>query len=110
MNLDYSKPGEVKIERIDYVRKMIEEFPYSKGMGATKIQTPVAKNSFQTRDCTNVSKEKAEAFHTWVAKGLFLCQRARLDIQTAIAFLCTRVKSPDEDDWKKLIAMLSKIY
>lgn len=37
-----------------------------------------------------------------VAKLLFLCKRARPDVQTAVDFLCTRVKQPDEDDWKKL--------
>ena len=31
-----------------------------------------------------------------------MAKRSRPDIQTAIAFLCTRVKSPDEHDWKKL--------
>ncbi len=41
-----------------------------------------------------------------MAKGLFLCKRSRPDIQTTIAFLCTRVKEPDEDDWKKLIRLL----
>ena len=91
---------------IDYVAKMIEKFPYQKELGTTKIQTPAAKHLFQTREITKITKEKAEVFHTWVAKGLFLCQRARLDIQTAIAFLCTRVKNPDEDDWKKLIRLI----
>ena len=33
---------------------------------------------------------------------MFLSKRARLDLQTAVAFLCTRVKSPDIDDAKKL--------
>ena len=28
-------------------------------------------------------------------------KRARLDVQTAMAFLSTRVKEPDQDDWKK---------
>ena len=74
--------------------------------GVTKIQTPAAKHLFQTRDTTKISKEKAEAFHTWAAKGLFLCQGSRLDTQMAVAFLCTRVKNPDEDDWKKLIRLL----
>ncbi len=32
--------------------------------------------------------------------------RVRWDIQTAIAFLTTRVKSPDEDDWGKLKQVL----
>eukprot|EP00957_Ditylum_brightwellii_P196841 14997558-Ditylum_brightwellii.AAC.1 len=44
----------------------------------------------------------ARWFHTNTAKLLFLCKRARQDIQTAVAFLTTRVKQPDEDDWKKL--------
>ena len=37
-----------------------------------------------------------------VAKTLFLRKRARPDIQPTIAFLTTRVRSTDEDDWKKL--------
>jgi hypothetical protein len=41
-------------------------------------------------------------FHHNVAKLPFLCKRARPDIQTAVSFLCTRVKSPDVDDYKKL--------
>jgi hypothetical protein len=41
-------------------------------------------------------------FHHNVAKLLFLCQRARPDIQTAVSFLCTRVKKPDTDDYQKL--------
>ena len=75
MNLDYSKPGKVIIEMKDYVRKMIEEFSHMKEI-VTKIQTPTAKHLFITRDnCPKLSKEKAEVFHTWAAKGLFLCQR-----------------------------------
>jgi hypothetical protein len=30
----------------------------------------------------------------------------RQDIQTAVSFLTTRVKDPDEDNWKKLVSML----
>jgi hypothetical protein len=41
-------------------------------------------------------------FHHHTAKLLFLSKRARPDIQTAVAFLTTRVRSPDEDDYKKL--------
>ena len=39
-------------------------------------------------------------------KSLFLCKRGRPDIQTALAFLCNRVREPDEDDYKKLRKML----
>ena len=41
-----------------------------------------------------------------VAKGLFLCKRARPDIQPTIAVLSTRVKSPNESDWRKLVRMM----
>jgi hypothetical protein len=37
-----------------------------------------------------------------VAKLLFLCKRGRPDLQTAIAFLCTRVQAPTIDDQLKL--------
>jgi hypothetical protein len=46
--------------------------------------------------------EAAEMFHCNVAKLLFVSQRSRPDIQTAVAFLSTRVKAPDRDDYKKL--------
>jgi hypothetical protein len=41
-------------------------------------------------------------YHHNTAKLLFLCKRARPDIQTAVAFLSTRVQAPDTDDYKKL--------
>ena len=47
-----------------------------------------------------------EEFHTFVAKALFLSKRGRPDISTAIAFLTTRVKEPDVDDWKKLLQLM----
>jgi hypothetical protein len=33
---------------------------------------------------------------------LYLSQRGRPDIRTAVSFLCTRLHHPDEDDYKKL--------
>ena len=41
-----------------------------------------------------------------MAQLLFLSCRARRDIQTAVSFLTTRVKAPDEDDWGKLKRVL----
>ena len=53
-------------------------------------------------DAERLSKDKSEVFHKFVAKGLFASKRARPDILPAITFLCTRVKSPNENDWMKL--------
>jgi hypothetical protein len=49
-----------------------------------------------------LEKDESELFHHIIAKLLFLCKRACPDIQTAVAFLCTQVKAPDTDDYKKL--------
>eukprot|EP00978_Attheya_sp_CCMP212_P016681 scaffold43944_cov59-Attheya_sp.AAC.7 len=57
-------------------------------------------------DPVKLDEETGIMFHHNVAKLLFLCKRARQDIQTAIAFLCTRVKSPDTDDYKKLARVM----
>src|SRR5210317_2223723 len=62
---------------------------------------------FETRNNSKkINDNMAQEFHTLVAKGLFLCKHARPDIQTTIVFLTTRVKEPDEDDWKKLLRMM----
>ena len=36
-------------------------------------------------------------------------KRARPDLETSVAFLCTRVTKSDEDDWKKLRRVLAYI-
>ena len=41
-------------------------------------------------------------FHRFVAKLLYLCKRARIDVQLAVLFLCTRVKEPNKGDKRKL--------
>ena len=44
--------------------------------------------------------------HIVVAKPLFLCKRARPDIQMAVAFLKARVRQMDDDVWKKLLRLM----
>ena len=56
-----------------------------------------------------MDKEKAKIFHTWVAKELFACKRARPDTNPATTVLCTRVKEPNESDWKQLIRLLKYV-
>ena len=72
------------------------------------VRTPASDNLFNQgqKPRKKLNKQKAEIFHTTVAKGLFLAKRARPDIQPTIAYLCTRVKEPDEGDWEKLIRLL----
>jgi hypothetical protein len=57
-------------------------------------------------DCEKVSEAASVAFHTVVAKTLYVTKRARLDTSLAIAFLTTRVRAPDTDDWEKLCRLM----
>jgi hypothetical protein len=56
-----------------------------------------------------LDKPRKESFGTWVAKFLYACKRARMDIQEAVAALCTRLKDPNEDDWRKLMYLLEYV-
>jgi hypothetical protein len=102
MSLKFSnKRLEVHMKK--HILKAIEEFGEDIIRNAT---TPAANYLFQVRDVPMLSEELAEKFHSVVAMLLFISKRCRFDIQTAVAFLCTRVSSPDEDDWKKLKRVL----
>ena len=104
MTLDYSKDGEVKVDMVDYVQSMIDEFPEElSGRAATVANDGM----FDTSRGKKLGALKAEAFHTTVAKALFLTMRSRPDIRLAVAFLCTRVKEPTTYDWFKLVRMMN---
>ncbi len=49
-------------------------------------------------------------FPCMVAQLLFVTLQCRRDIQTAVAFLTTRVKDPDKDDWTKLRHVLKCLH
>ena len=100
MTLDFSIDGKVQINMEDYIRTMLAELPEDMAGVAT---TPGAEHQFKVNETPTYLDEKdAMFFHHNVAKLLFLCKRARPDIQTAVAFLSTRVQHPDCDDYKKL--------
>jgi hypothetical protein len=102
MTIDYSEDGKSKIIMQDYILSMLNELP--EDMTAGESATPAGVHLFEVNN-TNPSRldeKTAMFFHHNVAKLLFLCKRARPDIQTAVSFLCTRVKQPDIDDYKKL--------
>ena len=106
MIINFENAGEVKFEMVDYTKKMVHEFEEATGELMVP-KTPAAEHLFQTRDDSKKLEENESIiFHNATAKALYLCKRARPDIQTAVAFLTTRVKAPDCDDWKKLSRMM----
>jgi hypothetical protein len=68
------------------------------------LQTPASKFLFEINSTypKMLSEDDTNMFHTMVVKLLFLCKKSRLEVQTAVSFLCTHVRSPCTDDYKML--------
>jgi hypothetical protein len=105
MELDYRKQGELKINMTKYVENMISDFPVQLGKKDV-AKTPAGDNLFNLGTGAKLDTKRSKIFHTFVAKGLFLCKSARPDIQQAILVLCTRVKNPNQADWEKLMRVM----
>ena len=104
MLLDFSTPGEVTVDMVEYVKTIISEMPEE--MAGTTA-TPAAAHLFKTNANPDpLSEEKAKTFHRMVMQLQYLSQRARPDIRTAISYLCTRTTKSDMDDWKKLTRVM----
>jgi hypothetical protein len=101
MTFDFSEPNKVKIDMIDYINNMVDDFPEDL-LPTDTAPTPAADDLFIIDDSEPLPKAQKETFHTFVAKGLFACKRARPDTHTAIAALCTRVQAPNQGDYNKL--------
>jgi hypothetical protein len=101
INIDFSLKGTVKIDVIPYIGRILAAFP-KKITGVSS--SPAADHLFQICppiDTQFLPEDQAHEFHHTTAQ-LFFCSRVHQDIQMMIAFLTTRVKQPDEDDWGKL--------
>ncbi len=101
MNINFLDQGSAKFNMTPYITKIIDAFP-EKITGVSS--TPAADHHFAVRPSTEahfLMEEQARAYHHTTAQLLFLSCVCR-DIQTTVAFLNTRVKQPDEDDWGRL--------
>jgi hypothetical protein len=100
MVFDYSIDGKVKITMKEYIQEMLDELPEDM---AGEAATPAANHLFTVNNKPKLlDEDTSDMFHHHTAKLLFLAKMARPDVLTPVAFLTTRVKSPDEDDYKKL--------
>jgi hypothetical protein len=110
MTLDYTTPGQVEIRMIDYVNEIIDAFDKAEPKGGGTKSSAATTNIFKVdEDCEKLDEKQATEFHTLVAKTLYATKRARPDTCTAVAFLTTRVRAPDKDDWAKLVHMMKYI-
>jgi hypothetical protein len=129
MTLDYRVKGQVKISMFDYIEEILSAFdkatskPTSKNVRNDRKSTtqddPQGESHRGTKssaapdnlfkideDCEKLSQDKAVVFHNLMAKTLYATKRARPNTCTAIAFLTTRVRAPDKDDWSKLAHLM----
>ena len=104
MKLDFSSPGVVRIDMRDYTRETIEMFPETISRTVT---SPAVGHLFEVNpSAKKLTEDKKQIFHTIVARSLFASKRGRPDTLPTVGFLCTRVREPDEDDWKKLARLM----
>lgn len=101
MTIDFTIKGKVMIKMDDYVDNIMSEAKADMEGVAT---SPAAEHLYEVNevDPDILLDKDAQYFHTMTAKLLFLSKRARPDLQQAVAFLTTRVRKPDSDDYKKL--------
>jgi hypothetical protein len=104
MDITFNDDGTVTVDMKNYVTETIRDFPDK----IRKKAASPAKVELHWIDSRSklLNKERREKFHSVVMKLMFVCQRCRLDITTAISFLCTRVSQPTEQDWIKLMRVL----
>ena len=122
MDLDFTERGQCKITMFGSVEEILaawksaEKIPDSDGFKTVgskrKPKSSAApENLFVVdEDCKKLDSVKAKAFHNIVTKALYVMKRARPDISVAIAFLTTRVRTPDQHDWEKLSHLMQYLH
>jgi hypothetical protein len=86
----------VKKEQQPYMKNyLMEAIEESKLDVSNSVTTPAQKRLFDIDETsTPLPKVEAEAFHSVVAKLLFVSMRARPAILLTVSFLCTRAQRP----------------
>ena len=106
INIDYLIAGKVVFTMFDYLEDVIVEA--AKDLKNSRSYYPGNDQLMKVDyDLPSLSTKDIELFHRHVARLLFASKRARPDIQVCVAFLCTRVKLPNEQDYKKLGKVIS---
>ena len=104
MNITMRDNREIEIEMKDQIREALDWFEETI---YEKPTTPANNNLFNVqKDTIELNQEKSDLFHSIVAKLLYICKRARPDVETTVAYLCTRVSKSTTDDWVKLRRVL----
>ena len=100
MILDFTTPETLEIDMSDYIQVILQDTPAN--LWGTSM-VPAAKHLFTTcPDASKLSPQEQGLFHHLTVQLMYLSQRGRPDIRTAVAFLSSHVSNPDQDDYMKL--------
>jgi len=102
MTLDYSTKVKVNMSMYQYVEKLLTELPSDLN---SVFKIAAASHLLNVNAEAKNLSNKGQLFHHLVAIDM-LCRRTGQDIQTAVAFLCTRVQSPDEYEYKNIVNVM----
>ena len=96
---DYNKTGQVVFTMYVYVEDIIASTPPDmRGIAPD----PARSKLFSVHESSlRLNRVEADEFHSMTARLLFAKKRDRPDIQLAVAYLCTRVREPTEDEYLK---------
>jgi hypothetical protein len=99
MTFKFETPGEVEVAMIDYLKRVIRDFlEVITGSAATPAGDKLSEVT-PDEDKKFLDETWAQAFQHDVAQLLCVSSRTHNDIHTTIAFLTTRARAPDEDEW-----------
>jgi hypothetical protein len=112
MTLDFATSKIVKVTMLKYVDEIVGSWDracsdindrYKAVSGCKRIATAAPDDLFKVdEDAVKLDQARAKAFHNITAKEIYVTKRARPNISLSIAFLTTRVKGPDINNWRKL--------
>jgi hypothetical protein len=110
MTLEYNIHGQVKITMFNNVDEILTGFHKAEPKGGGTKTSAAPGSLFKVdENCEKLKQDKAVEFHNLVAKTLYSTKQARRDTCTAIAFLTTRVRAPDKEDWNKFVHLMRYI-
>ena len=92
--------GKVAIPTPQYIQETLDDF--GETLNGNVVNPALSKLFKVTKEATLLTSNKADEFHYIVAKLFWIMQKSRPDLETVVAFLCTWVQEPTEEDCIKL--------
>ena len=112
MNMDFRERS-VTITMNTHVNDVVDTYTslFRREMPSRAPSSPAMGDLFTIPDGSDLlDGEERDAFHTVVAKVLFVAKRVRPDLLAPVSFLSGRVREPTESDRAKLERLISYVH